>query len=121
MFEYWILRPEPLVPAFEWTALVWPAFILLISTGLLEEMIFRGLLQRAAIDVLGLWGIGYVAILFAVLHTGYQSLLDVLFVLAAVGLFFGWIVYRTRSLLGVTLAHGLTNIVLFLVMPFVLG
>jgi membrane protease YdiL (CAAX protease family) len=120
VFEYWILRPEPLVPAFEWTALVWPAFILLISTGLLEEMIFRGLLQRASIDVLGLWGIGYVAILFAVLHAGYQSLLDVLFV-AAVGLFFGWIVYRTRSLLGVTLAHGLTNIVLFLVMPFVLG
>ena len=120
VFEYWILRPEPLVPAFEWTALVWPALILLISTGLLEEMIFRGLLQRAAIDVLGVWGIGYVAILFAVLHTGYHSVLDVLFV-AAVGLFFGWIVYRTRSLLGVTLAHGLTNIVLFLVMPFILG
>jgi len=120
VFEYWILRPEPLVPAFEWTALVWPAFILLISTGLLEEMIFRGLLQRASIDVLGLWGIGYVAILFAVLHTGYRSLLDILFVLA-VGLFFGWIVYRTRSLLGVTLSHGLTNIVLFLVMPFILG
>jgi membrane protease YdiL (CAAX protease family) len=120
VFEYWILEPEPLVPAFEWTALVWPALILLISTGLLEEMIFRGLLQRASIDVLGLWGIGYIAILFAVLHTGYQSLLDVLFV-AAVGLFFGWIVYRTRSLLGVTLAHGLTNIVLFLVMPFALG
>ena len=120
VFEYWILRPEPLVPAFEWTALVWPALILLISTGLLEEMIFRGLLQRASIDVLGVWGIGYVAILFAVLHTGYQSLLDVLFV-GAVGLFFGWVVYRTRSLLGVTLAHGLTNIILFLVMPFVLG
>ena len=120
VFEYWILEPEPLVPALEWTSLVWPALILLISTGLLEEMIFRGLLQRAAIDVLGVWGIGYVAILFAVLHTGYQSLLDVRFV-AAVGLFFGWIVFRTRSLLGVTLAHGLTNIILFLVMPFVLG
>ena len=120
VFEYWILRPEPLVPAFEWTALVWPALILLISTGLLEEMIFRGLLQRASMDVLGVWGLGYVAILFAVLHTGYRSLLDVVFV-AAVGLFFGWIAHRTRSLLGVTLAHGLTNIVLFLVMPFVLG
>jgi len=49
-----------------------------------------------------------------------RSLLDVLFV-GVVGLFFGWVVHRTRSLLGVTLAHGLTNIILFLVMPFVLG
>jgi len=120
VFEYWILHPEPLVSSFQWTALVWPALILLISTGLLEEMIFRGLLQQASMDVLGVWGIGYVAILFAVLHTGYQSLLDVLFV-AAVGLFFGWVVNRTRSLLGVTLAHGLTNIILFLIMPFVAG
>jgi membrane protease YdiL (CAAX protease family) len=37
-----------------------------------------------------------------------------------VGLFFGWVVQRTRSLLGVTLSHGLTNIVLFLVMPYLL-
>ena len=118
--EYWILRPEPLVATFEWRTLVWPSLILLISTGLLEELIFRGLLQRASIDLLGLRGIGYVALVFAVLHLGYQSLLDVLFV-TAVGLFFGWVVHRTRSLLGVTLAHGLTNIVLFLVMPFILG
>jgi len=120
VLEYWILRPDPLVDTFEWTALLWPALILLISTGLLEEMIFRGLLQRASLDVLGVWGIGYIAILFAVLHTGYRSLLDVLFV-AAVGLFFGWVVHRTRSLLGVTLAHGLTNIVLLLLLPLVLG
>jgi membrane protease YdiL (CAAX protease family) len=118
--EYWILRPEPLVAAFTWQALVWPSLILLISTGLLEELIFRGLLQRASVDLLGLRGIGYVALVFAVLHIGYRSLLDVLLV-AAVGLFFGWVVHRTRSLLGVTLAHGLTNIVLFLVMPFIMG
>lgn len=120
VFEYWILRPDPLVDTLEWSALLWPALILLISTGLLEEMIFRGLLQRASLDVLGVWGIGYIAILFAVLHTGYKSLLDVLFV-AAVGLFFGWVVHRTRSLLGVTLAHGLTNIVLLLILPLILG
>jgi hypothetical protein len=35
-----------------------------------------------------------------------------------VALLFGWVAEATWSLLGVTLAHGLTNIVLFLVMPF---
>ena len=120
ILEYYILRPDPLVATLTWRSFWLPALILLVSTGLLEEMIFRGLLQRTSIDLLSLWGIGYVAVLFAVLHIGYRSLLDVVFVLA-VGLFFGWIVHRTRSLLGVTLSHGLTNIVLFLVMPFLHG
>jgi hypothetical protein len=84
---------------------------------LLEEMIFRGLLQRSAGDALRRMGVVYVALLFAVLHIGYQSLADFCFVLL-VGLFFGWVVQRTRSLLGVTLSHGLTNITLFLIMPF---
>ena len=35
-----------------------------------------------------------------------------------VAIFFGWIVAKTNSLLGVTLAHGLTNIMLFMVMPY---
>ena len=120
VLEYFILQPAPLVQTFTWRSLWLPALILLVSTGLLEEMIFRGLLQRTSVNLLSLWGIGYVAVLFAVLHIGYRSLLDVVFVLA-VGLFFGWIVHRTRSLLGVTLSHGLTNIVLFLVMPFLHG
>jgi hypothetical protein len=115
--EYLILRPEPLVPEFTLAAVWWPALVLLICTGLLEEMIFRGLLQRTGREPLGRWNMPYVSVLFAVLHIGYKSVADLLFVLAA-GWFFGWVVRRTRSLLGVTLAHGLTNIVLFLVMPF---
>ena len=119
--EYQILQPEPLVNAFTWQQLLLPALILLVSTGLLEELIFRRLMQQAAIRQLGRWrGIAYVALLFAVLHIGYQSLVDVVFVFV-VGLFFGWVVTLTKSLVGVTLAHGLTNIVLFLVMPFWAG
>ena len=118
--EYVILRPEPLATGLTWAQVWWPALVLVISTGLLEEMIFRGLLQQTAGEALGRWGVGYVAVLFAVLHIGYRSLLDVLFVLA-VGATFGWIVHRTRSLLGVTLSHGLTNVMLFLVMPFLVG
>jgi len=118
--EYYILRPDPLASSLAVADLWWPALILLISTGLLEEMIFRGLLQRSAGEVLAGWGLVYVAVLFAVLHIGYRSLVDMLFVLV-VGLFFGWMAQRTRSLVGVTLSHGLTNIVLFLVMPFLVG
>ncbi len=117
--EYLILRPEPLAAELSWRSIWQPALILFVCTGLLEEMIFRGLLQRSTTDALGRWGVPYVAMLFAVLHVGYKSLPDVAFVLL-VGLFFGWVVARTRSLLGVTIAHGATNIMLFLVLPFVI-
>jgi membrane protease YdiL (CAAX protease family) len=116
--EYMILRPKPLVTAFTWEKLWLPALILLVSTGFSEELIFRGLMQQAAKESLGRFSIPYVSLLFAVLHVGYRSLLDVVFVFA-VALFFGYAVEKTESLAGVTLAHGLTNIVLFLVAPFV--
>jgi membrane protease YdiL (CAAX protease family) len=117
--EYLILRPEPLMAEWSWRHFWWPALILLISTGLLEELIFRGILQNATVAALGgAPGVVYAALLFAVLHIGYRSLADVLFVLG-VGLLFGWIVLRTESIVGVTLAHGLTNVTLFLIVPFV--
>lgn len=116
--EYYILRPEPLASRFVWQELWAPALILLICTGFLEELLFRGLTQRAANEVLGRFGVIYVAVLFAVLHMGYKSVIDLVFVFG-VGLFFGWVVSKTGSLFGVTVSHGLTNIFLFLVMPFV--
>lgn len=115
--EYQILRPTPLSQELTWQALWLPALILVVSTGYLEELLFRGLLQSASIPVLGRWpAILFVTTLFAVLHIGYASLLDVGFVFA-VGLAFSIIVARTQSLLGVTLAHSLTNISLFLLWP----
>ena len=83
----------------------------------MEELIFRGVLQRSAVQAFSGWGIVYVSLLFAILHMGFLSWLDIIFVFA-VALFFGWVVKKTGSLLGVTLSHGLTNIVLFLVAPF---
>ena len=48
----------------------------------------------------------YVALLFAVLHIGYLSLIDVGFVFI-VGLLFGWLANMTGSLVGVIIAHGI--------------
>ncbi|MBN1886779.1 MAG: CPBP family intramembrane metalloprotease [Thermoflexales bacterium] len=119
--EYLILRPAPLVESLRWEQLWMPVLILLVFTGYLEEIIFRGLMQHTSIRSLGRWwGMLYVALVFAVLHMGYRSALDMLFVFG-VALFFGEVVARTGSILGVTLSHGLTNITLFLVYPFFLA
>jgi membrane protease YdiL (CAAX protease family) len=115
--EYLIFRPAPLVSRFELSELWLPALVLLIFTGLEEELIFRGLMQRAALRALGRWGLVYVNLVFAALHIGYLSVLDLVFVFI-VGLLFAVFVLRTKTLLGVTIAHGLINIGLFLVVPF---
>lgn len=118
--EYVILRPEPLATSLTLDQIWFPALVLFIFTGFLEEIIFRGVMQRAATESLGRLGVLYVSIVFAVLHLGYQSVLDVVFVFV-VAMFFGFVVTRTRSILGVTIAHGLTNIGLFIFFPLVLG
>ncbi len=114
--EYIILRPEPLMGELSWESFLIPAVILLVGTGLVEELLFRGVLQSAAVAALGKGALIYVATVFAVLHVGYLSPLDVAFVFC-IGLFYGWVVVKTRSIVGVALSHGLANIVLFLWVP----
>lgn len=119
--EYLILRPDPLVEQLTFEQVIVPALILLIFTGFLEELIFRGLMQHTGFQNFGwLGGILYVSVVFAVLHIGYRSILDVLFVFG-VAVFFAIMAKTTGSIVGVTIAHGLTNIGLFLIFPFLIG
>lgn len=117
--EYFILRPQPLAPAPDPAAIWLPALILLVCTGFTEEFIFRGIMQKAAADLLG-WktALVLVSFIFAVLHITHLSVVDVVFVFG-VAAFFSAVVYRTGSLFGVTIAHGLTNITMYLIWPFV--
>jgi len=117
--EFYILRPATLVGSLTWQELALPALILLVCTGFVEELVFRGVMQRSANEALGRWGWVYVAVLFAILHTGYLSLADVGLVLL-IGLFFGWVVQKTGSLIGVTLSHGIINIMVYLVLSFLI-
>jgi membrane protease YdiL (CAAX protease family) len=117
--EFYILRPEPLAGAFAWDDVILPAVILFIGTGFAEEFIFRGVMQRAAGEALGGWGWVFIALVFAALHIGYLSIAD-LGLVFAVGLFFGLVAQKTGSILGTTISHGITNIVLYLAAPFFL-
>lgn len=73
-------------------------------------------MQRASNAVMGAFGLLYVSMLFAVLYIGYRSLVNFAFVFC-VGLAFSLVARRTRSIWGVSLAHGLTNIALFIIFP----
>ena len=114
--EFAILRPAPMGPL-PWVAAgVIPAVVVGIATGAPEELIFRGVLQTATRPILGRLNWVYASLVFAVLHIGYQSPLDLVFVFG-VGLLYGWVFERSRSIVGVSIGHGLANVILFFVAP----
>lgn len=116
--EYFILQPKPLISTFNLQNLLFASVILTISTGLAEEVLFRGILQKNAENVFGVfYGLIYTAFLFTALHIGWNSLVDLIFVLG-VALFYGYVFLKTKSIFGITLSHGLSNTFLFLIIPF---
>jgi hypothetical protein len=116
VLDYFILRPPPLVGSLTWANVWQPILILLVCAGLLEELIFRGLLLRAATGSLGPWGLWYSSLLFATLQIGYRSP-GHLVLAFSLGAIWAWTVQNTGSLVGVSLAHGLANVTVFLILP----
>ncbi|MCC7558339.1 MAG: CPBP family intramembrane metalloprotease, partial [Methanobacteriaceae archaeon] len=115
-----ILKPKPLIPVLNLEYLLIATTIIIISTGLAEELLFRGIIQKNAQNILkGFSGILYVSLLFTSLHVGWESFIDLIFVFC-VSMFYGYAFYKTESLFGITLSHGLSNTFLFLIFPFFL-
>ena len=112
--EYQLLKPAMMVDV--GTSWVVPVIIFLVCTGFLEELLFRGLLQHTFTEAMGARGIFIVSVVFGILHLG-NSWHDCLFA-GMVGVMFALVVRKTGSIYGVTISHGLINIVLFLVMPY---
>jgi uncharacterized protein len=113
--DYWILKPEALNSHLTFQATLVPALILIIASGLAEELAFRGVMQRAAVT-LNSRGWIYIALMYAVLQIGQGSILHGVFIFG-VGLYYGWIVKKTGSVLGAAFSHGLLNIALYLILP----
>jgi len=115
--DYFILRPEPLAIGLSFWNLVYIAIGLGLSTGFVEELVFRGIMQRDAVEAFGeRRGLIGVALVFAALHIGWLSMLDLVFVFS-VGLFYGFMTLKKGNIIGVSLSHGITNVVLFMVAP----
>jgi membrane protease YdiL (CAAX protease family) len=118
--EYYILRPAPFIDSFSIGNIIVAVMILFIATGLMEEVIFRGLLQKKSADILGIWpGILFITLIFAVLHIGNLSLLDVLLVFSIGGLY-AVVVKTTKTVIGVSISHTLVNVFLFIICPLIL-
>lgn len=117
VIEYRILRPAPLVQNPSLHELVLLGLATVIFTGFVEELVFRGIIQRNVVEVLGAgYGVLGTDAIFTALHIGWLSPLDLIFVFL-VGLFYGISALTTRSIVGTSISHGVSNVMLFLVIP----
>jgi membrane protease YdiL (CAAX protease family) len=82
------------------------AVAVFVFVGVLEELLFRGLVQRAVTGPFGRWAFVVADVLFV---AAYLPTRDVGFIaaMAAIGLGFGYYVSRTGHLAAVATAHGL--------------
>jgi uncharacterized protein len=120
LLEYVLLKPSPLATGLSLGTTWLPATILLIATGLTEEVLFRGLLQRTSSAVLGPWlGPLLITCVWTAMHAGIGSW-PVLGLTFLTGAMFALFAGMAGSVWGVSLAHGLINVTLFLIAPYLL-
>jgi hypothetical protein len=93
-----------------------PAVVVLFTSGVTVEIMFRGLVQSALSGVFGRLGIGLTTAVFASLFLGTGSTAHVALA-AALGVGYGMIVAQTGSVVGVSIAHGVLNVGWIVVWP----
>lgn len=100
-----VTGPQPLVPEASWAAALGAGLAVFTFAGVLEELLFRGVLQPA-LGPLGGWAVPSSSLLFTSVYLDAGSVMTA--VTAAVGgLAAGWWVARTGTVAGVAMAHGL--------------
>ncbi len=116
--EYFIITPTPAFPSFGLGNLLRDLVYMVFFVGLGEELLFRGLIQRDLSRLLG-WKPGLVltGVTFGIMHLTWRSVPEVFFTTGA-GLVFGYVYHRTGNLVAPVLIHGIGNVTLISVMPY---
>ena len=114
LVEYPILAPKPIqVGPNVLSNLVYLIVTMMVFVGLTEELLFRGLLQSYAAELMPKWqAVHITSLVFALFHIGWLNPLEVVFAYGA-GVVFGYLLLKTGGLMASAVAHGFGNIVLY--------
>jgi membrane protease YdiL (CAAX protease family) len=118
LLAFLILQKGP-APAmsFDGSTIAIGVAMLIVFTGFAEELLFRGLVQHVAGELLGSMSVLLSSLLFAIVYLGTLDAAYIVFV-ALVGLLFGWCVRRTGSIWGVVGAHSTISVGVAYVWPY---
>jgi len=111
--EYLTIRTGPLIPDLTFINLLQLIIVMVFFVGLVEELIFRSILQTRLQEVLGVKEALIIAsVLFGIMHSGYGTFYEI-FYTGFVGFIMGFLFYKTKSLPFVAVLHGFINVFLF--------
>lgn len=115
--EHSIIHAGSLIPDTSALSIFKLSFVMLFFVGLVEELIFRSLLQTRLEASFGMVkGLLISGLLFGMMHSGYGEASE-LFMTGFAGLLIGYMFQRTRSLPFIAITHGFVNIFLFGLIP----
>jgi hypothetical protein len=118
LIEQAILTNEVLIPNFSAIELIQLSIVMIFFVAVVEELLFRVVLQRQLIDRSGaLAGILLTSVIFGAMHAGYANVYELLFATAA-GAVLGVAFYKTKDLALVVTIHAVNNIILFGLLAF---
>ena len=115
--EYLIAGKHLLIGDLSVFSLLMLSIIMIFFVGLVEETIFRSILQNRLETAFGnREGLIITSILFGLMHSGYGNINEIVYT-SLIGIFIGYLFYRTRSLPLVALIHGFINVFFFGIIP----
>ncbi len=115
--EYTLIETRELISDLSLTNLLILIVIMVFIVGLIEELVFRAIIQTSLEDFLGpAGGILLSSLLFGVMHSTYGTSYEMAYTFL-VGGFLGYLFYRTRSLPLMVMIHGSINVFLFGIIP----
>ena len=118
IIEYAILANKPLIPNASASELIGLSIVMIFFVALVEELLFRVLLQPQFIERSGaVAGILITSVLFGALHASYGNVYELLFTTGA-GIVFGVAFYKTKNLPFVITMHAVDDILLYGALPF---
>jgi membrane protease YdiL (CAAX protease family) len=110
----WVLAPPGVQVATGASTVV--AAVVLVFAALPDELLYRGLLVPAGVGVAGGWGLPLSSMAYALAYLPGGSPRTVLLAFV-LGMILGWCRQRTGSVVGVVAAHGLVNVLVYLILP----
>jgi membrane protease YdiL (CAAX protease family) len=116
--EYSILVNKALIVNGSISQLIQLSMIMVFFVALVEELLFRVLLQTQLIERIGaIAGVLLTSVIFSAMHSGYTNVYELLFTFGA-SVVFGVAFCKTKSLPFVVTMHAVDDILVFGVLPF---
>lgn len=115
--EYLTIRTGYLIPDLSFINLLKLTIVMVFFVGLVEELIFRSVLQTRLEEALSVWeALIITSFLFGLMHSGYGTYQEMLYT-CLVGFIMGLAFYKTKSLPFIAVLHGFVNVFLFGILP----